>query len=54
MDISLTADSYVSWKKELLKLFKEWDKNYVKHVKGSYGEMRDYHELCMRPFNDLG
>lgn len=36
-----------------MKFFKEWDKCYAKHIKGSYTEMRDYHELCMRPFTDL-
>jgi len=36
-----------------VKLCKEWDKLYVKHVKGAYGEMAEYHAKCMKPLMDL-
>ena len=41
----MTFDTYQQWKKDLVKLCKEWDKFYVKHTskKGSYAEVNDIH-----------
>ena len=45
----------MSWKKDLLKACKEWDKFYVKHSsnKGSYSEVNAIHEAAMKPLIDL-
>lgn len=51
----MTFDTYLSWKKELVKMCKEWDKLYVKHSskKGSYEEVNAIHENAMKPLMDL-
>lgn len=51
----MTFDTYISWKKDLLKACKEWDKFYVKHSsnKGCYSEINDIHEKAMKPLTDL-
>jgi len=48
-------DSYMGWKKDLVKLCKEWDKIYVKHSssKGSYKEMAEMHTSGMKPLTQL-
>lgn len=33
MEMQLTAESYVSWKKDLIKLLKSFDGQYAKHMK---------------------
>ena len=50
-----TFDTYTTWKKELLKACKEWDKFYVKHSskKGTYEEINAIHESAMKPLWDL-
>ena len=55
MGQEMTFDTYLSWKKELLKTCKEWDKLYVKHSskKGSYEEVNAIHENAMKPMMDL-
>lgn len=35
----ISADTYVAWKKEAIKLLKEWDKMYVKHEKTTNKEL---------------
>ena len=55
VDMNRSADSYQSWKKELIKLLKDWDKNYVKHMgnKGQYSEMNNLHMSAMKPLSEL-
>lgn len=53
MEISLNADSYTTWKKDLVKLLKEFDKMYVKHVKSGFVEMSAVHTAAMRPLLDM-
>lgn len=38
-DVTINADSYVQWKKDFIKLLKEFDKMYTKHIKSGYVEM---------------
>jgi hypothetical protein len=52
-DMSLTPDSYISWKKELVKHLKEWDKIYTKHIKSGYVEMSLIHSTAMKPLSEL-
>lgn len=47
MEMQLKEDTYVQWKKDLIKLIKEWDKNYCKHQKSRYKEMAELHKTCM-------
>ena len=49
------CNSYAGWKKELIKLLKEWDKNYAKHSssKGAYKEMAEIHLNGMKPLTQL-
>lgn len=53
MDMQLQPDTYVSWKKELIKLLKEWDKLYTKHIKSGYVEMNAIHTAAMKPLIEL-
>lgn len=48
-------ETYTGWKKDLIKLCKEFDKNYVKHMgsKGCYKEMAEIHESSMKPLKFL-
>ena len=39
MEMQLTHETYISWKKELIKMLKEFDKMYLKHIKNGYIEM---------------
>ena len=50
-----TPDTYQGWKKELIKLLKDWDKHYVKHSgsKGTSGEMNTLHMSAMKPLTEL-
>ena len=43
MEMTVNPDSYTTWKKELIKMLKEFDKCYVKHMKGAYVEMNAIH-----------
>jgi len=52
-EMSITPDTYVSWKKELIKHIKEWDKMYTKHIKSGYVEMSAIHSSAMKPLSDL-
>lgn len=53
MEISLNADSYTTWKKDLIKLLKEFDKLYMKHIKSGYVEMNAIHTQAMKPLVDM-
>lgn len=53
MEMQLNVDTYVSWKKELVKLLKEWDKLYTKHIKSGYVEMNAIHVSAMKPLTEL-
>jgi len=46
-------ETYTSWKKELMKLLKEWDKFYTKHAKSIYPEMNKIHQEAMKPLMEL-
>lgn len=53
IEMDCTFETYTGWKKDLLKFCKEWDKLYVKHIKGTYPEMNDIHMKAMLPLNQL-
>lgn len=53
MDMTLTFDTYITWKKDLVKLLKEWDVLYMKHIKQGYPEMNAIHMSAMKPLTDL-
>jgi hypothetical protein len=53
MDMELNHDTYQSYKKDLIKALKEWDKFYLKHMKSIYPEMNAIHMACMKPLNQL-
>jgi hypothetical protein len=53
MNMSLTPDSYTSWKKELIKFLKDFDKLYVKHIKSGFVEMSAIHQKAMQPLVEL-
>ena len=53
MEISLNADSYNTWKKDLVKLLKEFDKMYVKHIKSGFVEMNAIHQGAMKPIIEI-
>jgi hypothetical protein len=54
-DSECAFDTYIPWKKELVKMCKEFDKFYVKHSskKGSYEELNNIHESAMKPLMEL-
>jgi len=47
------SDTYTTWKKDLMKMLKEWDKLYTKHIKSTYPEMNSIHTRAMKPLTDL-
>jgi len=53
MDRELDMEKYQSWRKELIKLLKEWDKIYMTHMKSGYVEMSEIHKTAMKPLTDL-
>lgn len=53
MGMQLNPDTYTSWKKELIKYLKDFDKQYVKHIKSGYIEMNNIHMTAMRPLLDI-
>lgn len=48
-----TAETYLTWRKDLIKLLKEWDRLYMKHMKSGYVEMSAIHSKAMKPLTDL-
>jgi hypothetical protein len=53
MEGELTFETFTSWKKELIKYCKDWDKLYVKHMKATYPEMNAIHMQAMKPLTQL-
>eukprot|EP00347_Sterkiella_histriomuscorum_P002631 403367399 len=53
MEMQLTHETYISWKKELIKMLKEFDKMYLKHIKNGYIEMNQIHMTAMKPLTNL-
>ena len=53
MQLDCTFENYTSWKKDLVKKCKEWDKLYVKHIKATYPEMSQIHATAMKPLSLL-
>lgn len=53
MEMQLTHETYISWKKDLVKLLKEFDKLYVKHIKSGFVEMNAIHMNAMKPLTEL-
>jgi hypothetical protein len=53
MEMQLTHETYISWKKELIKMLKEWDKLYIKHIKSGFVEMNAIHMSAMKPLTNL-
>lgn len=53
MEMQVTHETYVTWKKDLVKMLKEWDKLYTKHIKSGYVEMSAIHSAAMKPITDL-
>ena len=43
LERTLTFDSYIAWRKELIALLKEWDKYYMQHCKNGYLEQSVIH-----------
>ena len=52
-DITFNVDSYQTGKKDLIKMLKEFDKNYTKHIKSGYVEMNAIHTAAMKPLMDM-
>ena len=46
-------NSWQVWKKDLIKILKEWDKLYAKHSKSVWPEMSQIHLTCMKPLTQL-
>jgi len=53
MDMDRTFETFTSWKKDFIKILKEWDKAYVKHAKSIYPEMSAIHASAMKPLTLL-
>ena len=53
MEGELTPENLSSWKKELIKFCKEFDKSYVKHAKSIFPEMNAIHMAAMKPLTLL-
>jgi predicted small metal-binding protein len=44
MEMNCTYETMTSWKKELVKRLKDWDKLYMNHIKKTYPEMNAIHQ----------
>ena len=53
VDGECNFENYMGWKKDLMKMLKEWDKAYNKHMKSIYPEMNKIHMEAMKPMTDL-
>ena len=51
--MNLTHETYQSWRKDLIKLLKEFDKLYTTHIKSGYPEMNAIHMNAMKPLVNL-
>lgn len=53
-DMQCNQDNWQQWRKDFIKMLKEWDSNYMKHIKGCHKEMREsIHEKAMEPLVNL-
>jgi hypothetical protein len=53
MEMTLTFETFSSWKKDLIKDCKDWDKLYLKHMKTTYPELNAIHMAAMKPLTLL-
>lgn len=53
LEMNLSENTYQSWRKELIKLLKEFDKLYVKHIKSGYILQNEIHMTAMKPLVNL-
>ena len=53
LESKMEVSQYQQFKKDLVKKLKEWDKVYMKHIKGSYSEMAQLHASAMKPLSLL-
>lgn len=53
MEMSVNPDSYLTWKKDLIKQLKEFDKLYMKHIKSGFVEMNVIHTAAMKPLIEI-
>jgi len=53
MEMNLNENTYQSWRKEFIKLLKEFEKLYLKHIKSGYVEMNAIHMNAMKPLVNL-
>lgn len=53
MGMECVFDTFTTWRKDLIKLLKEWDKVYVKHIKAAYPEMSKHHSEMVEPLTRL-
>jgi hypothetical protein len=49
----LNPDDYIAWRKESVKMLKEWDKMYVKHEKTTNKELGAIQAEAFIPLTDL-
>ncbi len=49
----LEQTNYLSWRKELVSKLKDYDKLYLKHIKGGHVEMNTIHMTAMKPLTNL-
>ena len=53
MEMDFTFDNFIPLKKELIKMCKDWDKQYMKHAKSIWPEINEIHMKAMKPLNQL-
>ncbi len=53
LEMNLDETKYQTWRKELIKLLKEFDKLYVKHIKSGYILQNEIHMSAMKPLVHL-
>jgi hypothetical protein len=47
--MNLNEGTWQSWRKDLIKILKEFDKLYCTHIKSGYVEMNAIHTNAMKP-----
>lgn len=52
-EMKCTVEEYITWRKDLIKMLKELDKLYIKHIKSGYVEMNNIHMSAMKPLTNL-
>ena len=50
---TLEADTYAAWRKDTVKVLKDWDKIYVKHQKNINKEILSIHDAAFKPLFEL-